>query len=141
MVIYIFQCYSFKSSHPHLLPQSPKVCSLSLCLFCCLAYRVIIVIFLNSTCMLQCPVLVFFFLTYFTLYAVLCYAKSLQSCLTLCDPIDGSPPGSPVPGILQARILVWVPFPSPGNLPNPGIEPGSPTLQADALPSEPPGKL
>ena len=35
-------------------------------------------------------------------------AKSLQSCLTLCEPIDGSPPGSPVPGILQARTLEWV---------------------------------
>ena len=35
-------------------------------------------------------------------------AKSLQSCLTLCDPIDGSPPGFPVPGILQARTLEWV---------------------------------
>ena len=35
-------------------------------------------------------------------------AKSLQSCLTLCDPIDGSPPGSPVPGILQAKTLEWV---------------------------------
>ena len=35
-------------------------------------------------------------------------AKSLQSCLPLCDPIDGSPPGSPVPGILQARALEWV---------------------------------
>ena len=35
-------------------------------------------------------------------------AKSLQSCPTLCDPIDGSPPGFPVPGILQARILGWV---------------------------------
>ena len=35
-------------------------------------------------------------------------AKSLQSCLTLCDPTDGSPPGSPVPGILQARTLEWV---------------------------------
>ena len=35
-------------------------------------------------------------------------AKSLQSCLTLCDPIDGGPPGSPVPGILQARTLEWV---------------------------------
>ena len=34
-------------------------------------------------------------------------AKSLQSCPTLCDPIDGSPPGSPVPGILQARSLEW----------------------------------
>ena len=45
-------------------------------------------------------------------------AKSLQSCLTLCDPIDGSPPGSPFPGILQARTLEWVAisfskFPSP----------------------------
>ena len=35
-------------------------------------------------------------------------AKSLQSCPTLCDPIDGSPPDSPIPGILQARILEWV---------------------------------
>ena len=35
-------------------------------------------------------------------------AKSLQSCLTLCDPIDGSPPNSPVPGVLQARTLEWV---------------------------------
>ena len=35
-------------------------------------------------------------------------AKSLQSCPTLCDPIDGSPPGSPDPGILQARTLEWV---------------------------------
>ena len=35
-------------------------------------------------------------------------AKSLQSCLTLCDPVDGSPPGYPVPGIVQARTLEWV---------------------------------
>ena len=35
-------------------------------------------------------------------------AKSLQSCPMLCDPIDGSPPGSPIPGILQARTLAWV---------------------------------
>ena len=40
--------------------------------------------------------------------AVAAAAKSLQSCPTLCDPIDGSPPGSPVPGILHARILEWV---------------------------------
>ena len=40
--------------------------------------------------------------------AVAATAKSLQSCPTLCDPIDGSPPGSPVPGILQARTLEWV---------------------------------
>ena len=37
-------------------------------------------------------------------------AKSLQSCPTLCDPIDSSPPGSPIPGILQARTLEWVGF-------------------------------
>ena len=43
-----------------------------------------------------------------TLQAVAAAAKSLQSCPTLCDPIDGSPPGSPVPGILQARTLEWV---------------------------------
>ena len=47
MVIYMFQCYSLKSSHPCLLPQSPKVCSLHLCLFCYLTYRVIVTIFLN----------------------------------------------------------------------------------------------
>ena len=41
-------------------------------------------------------------------YSAAAAAKSLQSCLTLCDPIDSSPPGSPVPGILQARILEWV---------------------------------
>ena len=38
-------------------------------------------------------------------------AESLQSCLTLCDPIDGSPPDTPVPGILQARTLEWVAIP------------------------------
>ena len=48
MLICMFQCYSLKSSHPRLLPQSPKVCSLHLCLFCCLACRVIVTIFLNS---------------------------------------------------------------------------------------------
>ena len=47
MIIYMFQCCSLKSSHPCLLPQNPKVCSLHLCLFCYLAYRVIITIFLN----------------------------------------------------------------------------------------------
>ena len=48
MIIYMFQCYSLKSSHPRLLPQSPKDCSIHLSLFCCLAYRVIVTIFLNS---------------------------------------------------------------------------------------------
>ena len=78
----MFQCYSLKSSHPHPLPQSPKDCSIHLCLFCCVAYRIII--------------------------AVAAAAKSLQSCPTLCDPIDSSPPGFAVPGILQARTLEWV---------------------------------
>ena len=41
-------------------------------------------------------------------FSMICAAKSLQSCPTLCDPIDGSPPGSPVSGILQARTLEWV---------------------------------
>ena len=40
--------------------------------------------------------------------AAVAAAKSLQSCPTLCDPRDGSPPGSPVPGILQARTLEWI---------------------------------
>ena len=90
-----------------------------------------------------------------------------QSCSTLCDRVDCSPPGSSVHGILQARILEWVaisfsrgshqapqsmgfsrqgywsglPFPSPGDLPDPGIKPRPPSLQADALTSEPPRKL
>ena len=51
MIIYMFQCHSPKSSHPLPLPQSPKVRSTHLCLFCCLTYRVIITIFLNSTYM------------------------------------------------------------------------------------------
>ena len=55
-------------------------------------------------------------------------AKSLQLCPTLCDPRDSSLPGSPVPGTLQARILKWVAVPSPGELPDPRIEPGSPAL-------------
>ena len=55
--------------------------------------------------------------------------------------MDCSPPGSSLPKqILQARILEWVACPSPGDLPNLGIEPRSPALQAYSLPSEPPGK-
>ena len=48
MIVYMFQCHSPKSSHPLTLLLSPKVCSTHLCLFCCLAYRVIITIILNS---------------------------------------------------------------------------------------------
>ena len=63
-----------------------------------------------------------------------------QLCPTLCDRMDCSLPDSSVCKILQARILAWLPFPSPEDLPNPGIEPKSPAWQADSLPSELPGK-
>ena len=60
--------------------------------------------------------------------------------MTLCDPMDWSLPGSSVHGILQARILEWVAFLSPGDLPDPAIELQPSALQADSLPSEPPGR-
>ena len=66
MIIYMFQCHYLKPSHLRLLPQSPKDCSIYLCLFCGLAYGVIITIFLNSIYMRYYTVLVFFFLAYFT---------------------------------------------------------------------------
>ena len=55
-------------------------------------------------------------------------------------PWTVAPPGSSVHGILQAGILEWIAIPFSRDLPNPGIEPGSPALQADSLPSELPGK-
>ena len=61
--------------------------------------------------------------------------KVAQLCPTLCDPMDCT-----VHGILQARILEWVAFPFPGDLPNPGIEFRFSTLQADSLPAKPQGK-
>ena len=61
--------------------------------------------------------------------------KVVQSCLTLCDPMDCI-----VHGILQARVLEWVAFPSPGDLPNQGIESRSLALQVDSLPAKPQGK-
>ena len=59
-----------------------------------------------------------------------------QSCPTLGDPMDCSPPGSSVHGILRQEYWNGLPFTSPGDLPAPGIKPASPALQADALPSE-----
>ena len=64
----------------------------------------------------------------------------LRRVLTFGDPMIYSPPDSSVHGISQARILECLPFQSPGNLPDPGIEPKSLTLQTDSLPSEPPAK-
>ena len=63
-----------------------------------------------------------------------------QSCPTLCDPMDYSLPGSSVQGISRQEYWSGLPFPSPWDFPNPGIESGSPTLQADSLLSEPPRK-
>ena len=70
-----------------------------------------------------------------------------QSCPTVCDPMDYSPP---VHGGIHVILCPWgfsrqeywsgLPCPPPGDLPNPGIEPRSPALQADSLPSEPHGK-
>ena len=63
-----------------------------------------------------------------------CRCSVAQSCPTLCDPMDCSPPGSSVPGTLQARVLEWVACSPPGDLPNPAIEPMTPALQVDSLP-------
>ena len=64
-----------------------------------------------------------------------------QSCPTLCDPVDCSLPASLSMGFSRQEYWSGLPFPSPGDLPDLGIEPRSPTLEADALTSEPPGKL
>ena len=64
-----------------------------------------------------------------------------MSCVWLfCDPIDCGPPGSSVHGIPQARILGWVPIPSPGDGPRSGMEPSSPALTGGFFTTEPPGK-
>ena len=63
-----------------------------------------------------------------------------QLCLTFCGSMDYSPPGSLSMGFPRQEYWSWLPFPSPGDLPYPGMKPGSLALQADSLPSEPPGK-
>ena len=70
--------------------------------------------------------------------ALLCLVS--QSCLTLCDPMDGSPPGSSVHGILQARILEWIAISFSRGSSQPRDRTRSPAFQVDSLPSEPPGK-
>ena len=77
---------------------------------------------------------------------LICWASLGDCCSvakpspTLCNPRDCSPPGSSVRGISQARILEWLPFPSPGGLPGPGIEPRSPALAGGFFPTELAGK-
>ena len=63
-----------------------------------------------------------------------------QSCVTLCNPMDCSPPGSLAHRIFQARTWSGVPFTLSGDFSNSGIKPGSPALQADSLAFEPPRK-
>ena len=72
--------------------------------------------------------------------SVCVYAKSLQSCPTLCDPMEYRPPGSSDMEFSRPEYWSGQPLPSPGDLPNPRIELKSLVLQADSLPSEPPGK-
>ena len=80
LIVYLFQWCSLSTFHPCLLPQSPKVCSVHLCLFFCFAYKVIIIIFLNSIYMHQYTVSVFIFLAYFTLYNGIRFHPSHQNC-------------------------------------------------------------
>ena len=75
---------------------------------------------------------------YTLLYIECCLVA--KSCPSLCKPMDYSPLGSIVYGISQARILEWVPFPSPTDIPNPGTEPEFPALAGRFFTTEPSGK-
>ena len=76
------------------------------------------------------------------LTSLLCFSVLVtQPCLTLCDPMNCSLPGSSIHGILQAGILEWVAMPSSRGSSQPGIKPASPALQADSLLPEPSLKL
>ena len=80
---------------------------------------------------------------YYVCYAMLCYAKSLQSCPTLCDPIDGSYQAPPSLGFSRQEHWSGLPFPPPGDLLDPRIEPlslVSPASAGEFFTTEPPGK-
>ena len=136
MIIYTFQCYPLKSSHPRPLPQSPKDCSLHLRLFCCLAFG-------SSLPSFQIPYICMSILYWCFSFCISLWPHGLQSarflhtwdfpgkntgmgchfllqgrkvksesevtqlCPTLHDPMDCSPPGSSIHGIFQARVLEW----------------------------------
>ena len=70
-----------------------------------------------------------------------CCCLVAKLCPIFCGLMDCSPPGSSIHEISQARILEWLPFPSPGHLPDPGLKPTSPGLAGRFFTSEPPGKL
>ena len=67
-------------------------------------------------------------------------SEVIQLCLTLCDLMAVAHQAPPSTGFSRQEYWSGLPFPSPGDLPNPGIEAGSPALQVDALPCKPPGK-
>ena len=67
-------------------------------------------------------------------------SEGVQPCPTLCDPMNCNLSGSSVHGFSRQEYWSGLPFPSPGDLPDAGIEPGSPTLQENSLSFEPPGK-
>ena len=94
-----------------------------------------------STLAIHMSLLFYWELFLYTLVRMTLKVKVLvaQFGLTLWEPLDCNPP-VPSQGILQARVLEWVAISTPGDLPHPGFKPGSPALQADSLPSEPPGK-
>ena len=69
--------------------------------------------------------------------SVVCCCSVAKSSLTLCNPLDGSPPNSSVHGISQARILELLQFPSPGHLPDPEIEPAFPSLEGRFFTTDP----
>ena len=90
------------------LPQSPKDCSIHLCLFCYLTYRAVVTIFLNSIYMRHYTVLVFFFLAYFTLYNRLQLLSSLAAAELQ--------PDSRAPGLIRVQEDSWplaLPCPAP----------------------------
>ena len=111
----MYQSQAPRAFLPH-PPWCPYICSLCLCVYFCFANRFICTIFLHIYSLIQESCFSFWLTSLsMTLLSFLqigketaAAAKSLQSCLTLCSPRDGSPPGSPIPGILQARTLEWV---------------------------------
>ena len=103
VIMFMFQCYSFKLSQPLLSLLLSQVCSLCLCLLCCPENRFISTIFLDS--------IYIYIYKNMTKHAPASEGEPLlvaKSCLMLCDPMECSPPGSSVHGIFQARILEWV---------------------------------